>query len=120
MNCMDELIKAVLDAIDRELERCYWNKNQKQLQSPFANTGETYSNDFFTVRAYDWKDDESDNPKPNFESDFLTCYWYKHAHRGLIYKIKWDTKSGKDTLHQLACFLVECKTAIRKDFGEKY
>lgn len=117
---MEDLIKAVLDAIDKELARCYWNKNQKNINSPFANTGKTYSNDFFTVRAYDWNDDENEEAKPNFESKLLKCWWYKHAHRGLEYRICWDTTSEHDHLHQLAYFLKDCKDAIRKDFGEKY
>lgn len=115
---MNELIKAVLDRIDMELSRCYWNKNQKTLNSPFQNTGETYSNYLFTVRAYNWNDE--DENIPNFESKFLKCWWYKHSHRGLEYKIRWDTECGYDTLHQLAYFLNECLDSIRLDFGEKY
>ena len=117
---MEELIIAILDRIDNELQRCYWNKNQKHLNSPFANTGENYSNDIFTVRAYDWSDDqENDEPKPNFESKFLTCWWYKHAHRGLEFKITYDTNTEADHLTQLANFLNKCLNAIYKDFGQK-
>lgn len=114
---MDELIKAVLDRIDNELDRCYWNKNQKNINSPFQNTGETYSNDVFTVRAYSWNDDEE--LKPNFESKFLECSWYKHSHRGLNYNIKYNARSEENELEQLANFLNDCIKAIRKDFGER-
>lgn len=114
---MEELIKAILDRIKMELDRCYWNKNQKEMNSPFENTGEFYSNDFFTVRAYSWN--EEDNQKPNFESGLLTCWWYKHSHRGLEYRLNWDTTLAKDHLEQLALFLHECLNSIKRDFGEQ-
>ena len=52
----DETLLAVaaLKMIDEELRRCYWNKYQEEMNSPFSNTGESYSCDAFTVRAYNW------------------------------------------------------------------
>lgn len=111
---MDELIMAVLDRIENELDRCYWNKNQKEMDSPFKNTGSTYKNKVFSVRAYNWIDDQDDIP--NFDSKFLKCWWYKHSHRGLLYAI--DFNSDKDNLPELARFLDECINAIKEDFGE--
>lgn len=35
---MEQLIIAVLDRIKSELDRCYWNKNQRNISSPFKNT----------------------------------------------------------------------------------
>jgi len=109
---MEQLITAILDNIDAELRWCYWNKNQKELNSPFGNTGTTYSNEKFTVRAYSWGDSE-DTEKPNFESDFIICTWYKHSHNALEYKF---TEDKRPTLEQLNTFLNECIAAIRKDF----
>ena len=114
----EELIKSILDRIESELERCYWNKNHKEMLSPFKNTGETYKNDLFVVRAYSWSDDENEWIKPNFESDFMQCWWYKHSHRGLRFNIFWPEMDGKDSLDKLANFLNKCIESIRKDFGE--
>lgn len=113
---MEQLIIAVLDRIKSELDRCYWNKNQKEMSSPFENTGETYSNKFFTVKAYNWED----NTEPNFESEFLSCWWYKHSRRGLEYKLTFDTSEGApDHLEQLSSFLYRCLKEIKTDFEEK-
>lgn len=103
---MEQLIIAILDRIDSELQRYYWNKNHKEMNSPFLNTGEEYSNSVFTVRAYNW----DDNIKPNFQSATLKCWWYKHSHRGLTYEL--DT----DSIENLAAFLNDCLDAIKKDF----
>ena len=43
--------------IKNELDRLYWNKNQKEMDSPFENTGETYKNKTFKVCAYKWNED---------------------------------------------------------------
>lgn len=103
---MEQLIIAVLDRIRAELDRCYWNKNQKDMNSPFENTGEFYSNSVFEVDAYNW----NGNYLPNFNSKKLKCWWYKHSHRGLEYEL------NITTLKELDEFLNECLDAIRKDF----
>lgn len=107
---MDNLIIAILDKIESELSRNYWNKNHKEISSPFSNTGEVYSNDYFTVRAYGWED----NTEPNFDSDILKCWWYKHSHRGLQYEINPDI-----TADELCFFLNKCIDSIKEDFERK-
>lgn len=114
---MEELIMAILDRIKIKLDGCYWNKNQREMNSPFENTGASYSNDFFTVRAYNWN--EEDDQKPNFESELLTCWWYKHSHRGLSYRLDFDPASKDDHLEQLNSFLNECLNSIERDFVKK-
>lgn len=109
------LLSAVLEKIRDELSRCYWNKNQKQMQSPFENTGTIYSNDVFTVRAYYWGDDEEYMHLPNFEYNGLKCYWYKYATRGLT----WRYKGGRNAAIPadfLGEMLEKCFDAIQKDF----
>lgn len=112
---MDEnrLIKAVLNEIRKELDRLYWNKYQKEMNSPFDNTGETYSNNTFTVRAYYWGDNEEEASQPNFEYKDFCVYWYKHNNRGV------EIVYGKPiTAEFLSEMLDDCFDAMRKDFGE--
>lgn len=75
----ENIIVAVMDRIRRELDRVYWNKNQKEMVSPFDNTGNSYENETFVVRAYNW----DENNLPNFDSEKLKVFWYKHSGRGV-------------------------------------
>lgn len=80
----DYLVQAVLNRIRNELDRLYWNKNQKEMISPFDNSGApTFSTDVFTVRSYNW----DENIEPNFETEKMKIWWYKHSNRGLCVKI---------------------------------
>lgn len=77
-------IRAILNMIRSELDRMYWNANQKEMVSPFDNTGaDTFSTDTFTVRPYNW----DENVEPNFETEKLKVWWYKHSNRGVYAKI---------------------------------
>lgn len=107
------VVVAVLDAIDRELRRCYWNANQKEMESPFDNSGTSYSNRAFSVRAYDWINDNGDNFV--YPAHDLHVDWYKHAHRGVYVEVADDW-----TMDMLADMLDDCVAAIREDFGEEY
>lgn len=78
-------IRAVLNMIRSEMDRMYWNANQKEMVSPFDNTGaEEFKADVFTVRSYNW----DENILPNFETDDVKIWWYKHSNRGVYAKIK--------------------------------
>lgn len=105
------LVVATLSAIDNELRRCYWNKNQMDLPSPFSNTGNSYSCDAFAVRAYDWAGDNGRNFI--YRNGRLTAEWYKHLGRGDYVEVAYDW-----TLGELADMLEDCVEAIRRDFGE--
>jgi hypothetical protein len=109
-----ELLVAVLKDIKSELNRCYWNKNQKEMRSPFDNTGESYSNDTFVVNAYYWGDDERLSDRPNFRYKDLKVYWYKYLGRATVATIE-----GSFTLSFLKYMLVDCKDAIRRDYEKK-
>lgn len=75
----ENIVVAAMDRIRRELDRVYWNRNNKEMSSPFENTGNSYSNDTFVVRAYQW----DENVLPNFDSEKLKVFWYKHSSRGV-------------------------------------
>lgn len=102
-----DLIVVILQAIESELSRLYFNKNQEEIRSPFSNTGETYENDTFIVRAYNW----DDNEEPNFEYKGLNAWWYKHLGRGDAIELDKPL-----TLDFVLNMLQDCMKALYKDF----
>lgn len=114
----DEVMKlaimAMLDRIESELKIQYWNKYQKELLSPFKNTGEAFETEYFTVKAYNW-DFDSENG-PNFETQYLKVWWYKHSNRGLTYKFKY----GYESYTTLAYILAESIKSIDEYFKRGY
>lgn len=111
----DLLIQAILNRIEDELCRQYWNKNQEDMMSPFQNTGNEYSNDTFTVRAHYWGDDEDRINLPNFEYKNFKCYWYKHSMRSLC----WYYNNIRDVippLEFLNAMLNDCFDSMERDF----
>ena len=110
------VVIAVIREIERELQRCYWNKYQKEINSPFANTGETYKNDVMSVEAYQWNiDDEwNANEHPNFQYKGLKIHWYKYLGRGVSI-----TCDEELTLDYLSNMLYDCKQSIINDFEKK-
>ena len=104
------IIVSVLRSIEREMERLYWNKYQKELNSPFNNTGEIYENKTFKVRAYDWN---NDNIEPNFEYKGLKVWWYKHLGRGDYAEINTEL-----SLKYLSNMLDDCIKSLKKYYGE--
>lgn len=106
---MEDLIVAILEYIEKEMARQYWNAHQKEIDSPFRNTGATFSNDVFTVRAYNW----DGNYKPNFEYKGLKIYWYKYLGRGI--ELNYDDINYDDkgvTLEFLIKMLKDCKESL--------
>lgn len=106
------MTRAMLDFIEKELSREYWNLYQKEIESPFGNTGNTYSNDYFTVRAYNWNEDLSEF---NFETDKMKVSWYKHSNRCVQVYFKEGVKPYKT----IAATLSNCVKSIEKDFKSK-
>ena len=104
--------RAMLNEIRSELDRLYWNKNQKEMVSPFDNTGaKEFKTNVFTVRCYDW----DENILPNFETNDIKIWWYKHSNRGLCVKIKDGEKIEKvlfDTLNA-------CVESLKEHFNEE-
>ena len=86
---------ATLNFIEKELERVYWNSHQKSMpDNPFSNTGGDLKTENITIRAYNWEQ----NDKPNFETDNIQIWWYKHSNRGVYAKIFGDTSDLQDIL----------------------
>lgn len=112
---MEYLIMSVLAELETQMKRLYWNKNQKEMQSPFENTGAEYANDTFYVRAYNWGDDDGGC---NFKYKDLSIWWYKHFRRGL----EW-TYMGKRNVPIPSEFLAEmlddCIISLTIDWDTK-
>lgn len=106
------MTRAMLDFIEKELSREYWNLYQKEIESPFSNTGNTYNNDYFIVRAYNWDEDLSEF---NFETDKMKVSWYKHSNRGVQVYFKEGAKPYKT----ISTTLSKCVKSIEKDFKNK-
>ena len=111
------IIQGMLLVIRNELDRLSWNKYHKQMDSPFDNTAETYSNDTFSVSAYDWGWEEDKQKVPNFNyKDIFHVYWYKYYSRGI--EAYYDENYNFD-MDFLAAMLNNCISALRKDFNEE-
>ena len=106
----EQMLHAILNYIDSKLGVYYWNKNQKEISSPFLNTGESYSNMYMTIRAYNW----DENELPNFDTDKLKITWYKHSQRGLYAMIP----AGEDIDQILKGVLNDALLSLEIDFGK--
>lgn len=69
------LIKDIKDYLDI----CQWNKTQKQHNSPFDNTGESFSTKKLFIKAYDWNKENIWNLKYGK----IEISWYKYLGRGM-------------------------------------
>lgn len=114
---MEQLIRATLAEIEYEMERLYWNKNQKEMNSPFRNTGTEYANDTFQVRAYKWGDDD-ETDTPNFIYKDLKIWWYKHFRRGIEWVYKGERHADIPS-EFFAKMLDECLQSMNNDFKGK-
>ena len=108
-----KLIEASLLVIRQEMDRLYWNKYQKEMSSPFDNTGNEYFNDVFSVKAYSW-DDYNWTDEPNFRYKGLSVAWYKYLGRAMSGTLDTD----KDLGVFLEDMIEDCFNSMRKDFEE--
>ncbi len=75
-----DLVDSALYYIRDRLDNVMWNINQREYDSPFANTGNDFKCDLFEVHAYSW----SDEPQPfNFKWRDVEISWYKYLGRGM-------------------------------------
>ena len=79
MECPTWLL-AYLVYIEEEFCRVRGNIDGHPVNSPFANSGERFENEVFTVDAYSWDDEEEQ--QWNFKWRDLRVSWYKHLRRG--------------------------------------
>ena len=101
------LLSACLILIRQKMDVSYWNAMQKEMDSPFDNSGRSYSNRTFSVKAYGWEG----NTQPNFKYKELSVWWYKHSGRGLYAAI------GKKKLKKkfLEKMLRDCLKSLHKE-----
>ena len=76
-----DYIEELLRGINAELRRVMWNLHQKEYDSPFDNTGNSFKNEVFEVIAYSW-DEEEEQPY-NFKWRDVEISWYKYCGRGM-------------------------------------
>ena len=107
-NYFPQVVESVLHTIDNELRRCYWNKNQQEMESPFSNTGNSFKTDVFEVEAYNWGEPEH---WWNFKYKNFEAGWYKHLGRGFEYKM---INNEPLTLEFLETMLQDCCKSIEK------
>lgn len=110
---MEQLIKAALAAIQTEMQRLYWNKYQKEYDTPFLNIGDSYIDNTFEVHSYYWGDDENIQSLPNFKYKELSCYWYKHFQRDLVWEYK-GVRYAYIPSEFLEEMLNDCFTSMRR------
>ena len=109
------LVRGMLHMIRSELDRLYWNKNQAEMVSPFDNTGATdFSTDYLTIRSYNW----DENILPNFDTDKMKVFWYKHSNRGVVIMVKSRENIG-ETLAEVLNNSIESINQSFKKKGEK-
>lgn len=90
-DCPKYLI-ALLEGIDAKLRVLYWNKYQKEMDSPFSNTANSFKNDVFEVCAYSW-DDDYEQPY-NFKWRDVEISWYKYLGRDTTINQEIDPKKA--------------------------
>lgn len=74
-------IVALLFYLNKQLERVMFNKNQKEYESPFMNTGNYFENDIFKVQAYSWNDDIEQEYNFLYKPENIKISWYKYLGR---------------------------------------
>ena len=100
-----QILEACLLAISYEYERVTWNATQKEVVSPFDNTGgETYDNKVFSVHSYSWTDD--DQPY-NFKYKDIEVRWYKYLGRGM-------RLNREVTLEEIEELLINCLESLEE------
>lgn len=75
----DNYIVALLKEIENQLSRVMWNRDQKEYDSPFDNTANTFKNNVFEVQAYSWDDEVCQSY--NFKYKNIEISWYKYLGR---------------------------------------
>lgn len=111
MEKYEHIIRAIMNMVRSEIDREYWNANQKEMENPFENTGAPdFTTPYLTVRAYNWDDDAPQ--LPNFDTDVLKVFWYKHSNRGVMAM----AKNVHDIDHLLVHVLNKSIASINESF----
>ena len=100
-----EYIVALLSYLDEEIKRVVWNNTQKEFDSPFDNTANSFKTDKFEVKAYNWNDK---NAQPyNFKYKDIEISWYKYLGRDTTINEEYDYSVIVDMFN-------DCLESIRK------
>ena len=99
-----ELLCAALEYLESEISRVYWNKHQKEWESAFRNTGNSYKSKSFSVDAYNWGEEKDGS----FKWRDIEINWYKNLGRG--------TYANRDiTPTEISEMLDDCLNNISED-----
>ena len=101
-----EIAEAALAMLSAELDRVMANATQKEYDSPFSNTGNSFKNKTFEVRAYSW--DESVEQPYHFKWRDIEISWYKYLGRGMSANREIDPVLAAE-------LLMECLASLRND-----
>ena len=91
-----EFVVTLLRGIERKISLVYWNKNQKEWESAFGNTGNQYFNGTIEVMAYSWNDEE-EQPY-NFKCGDIEISWYKYLGRDTTINVDPSTEGFNDLM----------------------
>ena len=106
----EEFIVALLRELDRSLSIAMWNIHQKEYESPFNNTGNSFKNDVFEVQAYNWDDEISQDY--NFKWKDVKISWYKYLGRDTTINALISTYEAKEMFN-------DCLKSIKKMENEE-
>ena len=110
-----EWVEALLEHIEAEISRVYWNDNQEEWNSAFRNTGNRYDGSCFHVQAYTWGEE--------YIAAWNFCYvdpkteqavmfsWYKHLGRDTTVNIN---PTGKGFNERIISMFDDVIADIRK------
>ena len=93
----DDFVDALVDYILAEIDRVYWNNNQKEW-----NKYDDPKIPGLEYRPYYWGDDEIESEKPNlkFAHSFQEIRWYKHPGRGQSCKLNWEANLWREWVNK--------------------
>lgn len=101
-----EYVEALFGYIFEEIERVYWNKNQKEWVK--------YEDPGFKgleIRGYYWGDNKRESGKPNFRWNGVELRWYKYFGRSMTVNVSMTEKQWVEWFN-------DCLGYIRKNENE--
>jgi hypothetical protein len=98
-----EYVEAMVAYIFDEIERVYWNKNQKEWD---RDTDPEFKG--IKIREYYWGEDEKEAAKPNFTFKDVELRWYKHFGRSMTLNVSKD-------IGEWIIWFDDCLKCVRKN-----
>jgi len=97
-----EFVGALLKYLLEEIERVYWNVNQKEWDK-----NEDPKIKGIEFNSYYWGDNEEEGEKPNFKFKSVEIRWYKYVGRGMSLNKEMSEKQWRQ-------WFDKCLKVIRK------